>query len=207
MKKFLLNLFLIGNLLLTFTITAKNLDTEINPTIELSKPTEDKLLRHVNAIKELVKTDPNYNSEIAFFVDMEIMSGKNRFFIYDLKNDRLIDQGLVAQGFGTRTNADGKLKFSNENNSLCTSLGKYSIGNSYQGKYGKAYKLKGLDATNSNAEIRNIVLHKCDTMPLEEQDNPITYSFGCPMVNNVYYSKIQQVIDASKKKILLDIYY
>jgi hypothetical protein len=207
MRRIIFALILIGTLLLSLTISSKSLGNTTSTISESDNSIEEKLLKHVNIIKDLVRTNPNYNNEIAFFIDMEIMSGKNRFFIYDLKNDKIIDQGLVAQGFGSRINPEGKLKFSNENNSLCTSLGKYSVGNSYYGKYGKAYKLYGLDATNNNAEVRNIVLHKNQKLPYEEQDKPIGYSFGCPMVNDIYYSRIEKIIDNSKGNIVLDIYY
>lgn len=207
MRRLIIALIFIGTLLLSFTISPKNLGNKTNKISEETNSTEEKLLKQVTIIKELVRTNPNYNDEIAFFVDMEIMSGKNRFFIYDLKKDKIIDQGLVAHGFGSRIDPNGKSKFSNENNSLCTSLGRYFVGNSYYGQYGKAYKLHGLDATNSNAELRNIVLHKNKKMPYEEQDKPIGCSFGCPMVNDIYYSRIEKLLDNSKKNIVLDIYY
>ena len=207
MRRIVLTLILIGTLLLSFTISSKNLDTKTSETSVLNDLAEKKLLQHVARIKELVSKNPNYNNEIAFFIDMEIMSGKNRFFVYDLKKDKIIDQGLVTQGFGSRIDPEGKLKFSNENNSLCTSLGNYAIGNSYNGQYGKAYKLYGLDPTNNNALSRNIVLHKNIKVPYEEQDKPIGYSFGCPMINYIYYSRIEKRIDDSKRNIVLDIYY
>ena len=207
MRRIIFALIFIGTLLLSFTISSKNLGNKTSEISELTNSIEEKLLKHVNIIKELVRTNPKYNNEIAFFVDMEIMSGKNRFFIYDLKKNKIIDQGLVAQGFGSRIDSNGKLKFSNENNSLCTSLGKYAIGNSYNGQYGKAYKLHGLDVTNDNALARNIVLHKNVKMPYNEQDKPIGYSFGCPMVNDIYYSRIEKLVDNSKRNIVLDIYY
>ncbi|MFE3866608.1 murein L,D-transpeptidase catalytic domain-containing protein [Flavobacterium sp. LS2P90] len=207
MRRIVIALIFIGTLLLSFTISSKDLGNKTAKISELTTSAEEKLLKHVTIIKELVRTNPNYNNEIAFFVDMEIMSGKNRFFIYDLKKNKIIDQGLVAQGFGSRVGPEGKLKFSNENNSLCTSLGKYAIGNSYNGQYGKAYKLHGLDPTNDNAFARNIVLHKNIKMPYGEQDKPIGYSFGCPMVNDIYYSRIEKLVDNSKRNIVLDIYF
>jgi hypothetical protein len=101
----------------------------------------------------------------------------------------------------------GKLKFSNIDNSLCTSLGKYSIGYSYVGKFEKAYKLYGLDKANSNAYNRNIVLHKYFDVPYNEQENYICNSYGCPMVNEKFYNHIEKIIDNSQTKIILNIYY
>ena len=169
--------------------------------------TEQRLLERVKTIKQFVSTNLKFNNELAFFIDMRIMSGKNRFIVYDLKNDKIVDQGLVAHGIGSETQNNEELKFSNINSSFCTALGKYYIGKDYVGRFGKAYKLFGLDTSNSNAFARSIVLHKYDKVPYEEQNQPICHSLGCPMVNEIYYGRIEKLIDNSKRKIILDIYY
>lgn len=168
---------------------------------------ENRLLSHVKGLQVLTSKTSKYNNQIVFLIDMKIPSGKNRFFIYDLKENKIIDQGLVAHGSGSETGIEGKLKFSNVNNSLSTSLGKYAIGVSYSGQFGKAYKLHGLDKTNSNAYIRNIVLHKYSEVPYEEQVESICNSFGCPMVNEKYFKRIENIVDNSEKNIILEIYY
>ena len=178
--------------------------TETEATISLK---EQRLLERVKTIKQFIGTNSKYNNELAFFIDMRVMSGKNRFVVYDLKYDKIVDQGLVAHGIGSENGTAGELKFSNTNSSFCTSLGKYSIGKNYIGRFGKAYKLYGLDATNSNAFARSIVLHQYDKVPYEEQDKAIVHSLGCPMVNELYYGRIQKIIDNSKRNIILDIYY
>jgi hypothetical protein len=169
--------------------------------------TEEKLNNQIEEVRKLISNNPKYNKEIAFFIDMEIQSGKNRFFIYDLKNNKIIDEGLVAHGSGSETGIPGKLKFSNVANSLSSSLGKYSIGNHYNGQFGKSYKLHGLDKTNSNAFARSIVLHKFWAVPYEEQEKYICNSYGCPMVNEKYFERIEKIIDDSKTNIILSIYY
>ncbi|HJY13542.1 MAG TPA: murein L,D-transpeptidase catalytic domain family protein, partial [Flavobacterium sp.] len=105
------------------------------------------------------------------------------------------------------TGAKGKLKFSNVPNSLSTSLGKYYIGNSYYGKFGKAYKLYGLDKTNSNAFYRDIVFHYYFDVPYQEQKGYICNSFGCPMVNKKYFERTAKIIDDSDSNIVMSIYY
>mgnify|MGYP003574873071 CR=1 FL=1 len=161
----------------------------------------------IEEIKPMLNEGSKYNSKIAFFIDMRIPSGKNRFFVYDLQNNKIIDQGLVAHGYGSETGIKGSLKFSNVPNSNCTSLGRYSIGNNYVGMFGKSYRLFGLDETNNNAFKRAIVLHHYSAVPYEEQDHYISRSQGCPMVNEQFFKRIEKIIDASKSKILLDIYY
>lgn len=176
-----------------------------NASLKISETTISH--NQINAVKSVVKNNSKYNNRIAFFVDMKIPSGKNRFFVYDLKQDKIIDRGLVAHGSGSETSVKGKLKFSNVPNSLSTSLGKYTIGNHYVGKFGKAYKLYGLDTTNSNAFDRDIVFHYYYDVPYKEQDNYICNSYGCPMVNKKYFDRIAKIIDSSKSNIVLNIYY
>lgn len=158
-------------------------------------------------IKKFIKTNSRYNNRIAFFIDMKIPSGKNRFFVYDLKANKIIDKGLVAHGSGSETGIKGKLRFGNVPNSLKTSLGKYSIGSNYIGKFGKAYKLYGLDPTNSNAFKRDIVFHYYYDVPYQEKDGYICNSYGCPMVNKKYFQRIAKIIDSSESDILMSIYY
>ena len=164
-------------------------------------------VNHINEVKGLIKSNSKYNRRFAFFIDMKIPSGKNRFFVYDLKTNKIIDKGLVAHGSGSETGIKGELKFSNIPNSLSTSIGKYYIGNSYQGKFGKAYKLYGLDQTNSNAFKRDIVFHYYYDVPYKEQNGYICNSFGCPMVNRKYFDRMSKIVDGSESNIIMSIYY
>ncbi|WP_369695567.1 murein L,D-transpeptidase catalytic domain-containing protein [Flavobacterium alvei] len=206
MKKIIFGLLFIGIIFMSFKLV-DTLKTDNSKGSEFNDLSKKRLENQIKELKKVIQSNSKYNSEIAFFIDMKIHSGKNRFFIYDLKKNLVLDQGLVAHGSGSETGIPGKLKFSNTNNSLATSLGKYYIGNSYNGKFGKAYKLYGLDKTNSNAFNRAIVLHKYFDVPYEEQDGYICNSYGCPMVNENYFKRIENIIDNSKTNILLAIYY
>jgi hypothetical protein len=167
----------------------------------------ERINTRVDVLKGLINSGAKYNAKIAFLVDMRIPSGKNRFFVYDLVNNKILDQGLVAHGSGSETGIKGSLKFSNMPNSNSTSLGRYSIGKSYSGIFGKAYRLAGLDETNSNAVKRAIVLHQYSAVPEDEQDYYISNSHGCPMVNEHFFKRIEKIIDTSKSNIIMDIYY
>jgi hypothetical protein len=157
------------------------------------------------AIKEYSKAS-TFNNGYCFMVDMKIASGTNRFFVYNLKRDSIELAGLVAHGSGR--NMPGSIQFSNSANSLCTSLGKYKIGNSYNGKFGLAFKLYGLDATNSNAYNRFVVLHAHPCVPNgETAPLPICESWGCPTVAPFFLQELQKYINKSDKPVLMDIYY
>jgi hypothetical protein len=206
MKKTIFAFILIGVFSASFSCMHKKNDIQTTKRTEQVYSSKEKLKNQINEVKRFVNIDSKYNTEIGFFIDMRIASGKKRFFIYDLKNNELLNTGLVGHGSGSETGIPGKLKFSNTKNSLCTSLGKYSIGYSYQGTFGKAYKLYGLEKTNSNALDRNVVLHKYSKVPFEEQETDICNSYGCPMVNEQFFGELEKILDNSKKKIILTIY-
>jgi hypothetical protein len=159
-----------------------------------------------NNIRNYAKKN-NFNSELCFLVDMKLPSGSKRFFIYDLKKDSVLDAGLVAHGSGSDSDDKG-LIFFNTINSNATSLGKYKIGNAYYGKFGLAYKLHGLDKTNSKAFNRFVVLHSHSCVP-ENEVTPIEIcrSWGCPTVAPSFLAQLKKYLDNSDKPILLQIFY
>lgn len=154
----------------------------------------------------LYAKEHNYNSGYCFMVDMKIESGKKRFFVYNLKKDSVELSGLVTHG--SSKNSGNDIQFSNAPNSLCTSLGRYKIGGSYTGKFGLAFKLYGLDSSNSEAFNRFVVLHAHACVPNEETAPfPICESWGCPTVAPAFLTQLKTYIDKSVKPILLTIYY
>lgn len=179
-----------------------NKEVDAVSTIEL-----ERINSRIGDIKNMIKVDSKYNQKIAFLIDMKVPSGKNRFFVYDLEKNQVIDQGLVAHGSGSETGIKGMLRFSNTPNSNCTALGRYSVGKTYKGIFGKAYRLAGLEESNNNALKRAIVLHYYSAVPYEEQDYYISNSHGCPMVNEQFFKRIEKIIDHSSSNILMDIYY
>ncbi|MFT5512392.1 MAG: hypothetical protein ACI8SE_000790 [Bacteroidia bacterium] len=157
------------------------------------------------AAAKLFVTKNIFNSNIAFFTDMHLRSGRKRFFVVDLAKDSVIVAGLVTHGhcqnYGSR-----KPQFSNEVGSNCTSLGKYKIGYKYPGNYGTAYKLHGLEESNSNAFDRFVVLHAHDCVTNTESVVGICRSEGCPTVSPDFLTTLVEYIDASDKPILLWVY-
>ena len=156
--------------------------------------------------KEFIKGH-SFNLTYCFLIDMHIPSGRKRFFVYNLKKDTVELAGLVTHGSGSETDSDS-LIFSNMPNSYSTSLGRYKIGKSYNGMWGLAYKLYGLDATNDNAFGRCVVLHGHSCVPNDEvYPGSICMSLGCPTVSASFLGKLQEYIDHSKEPVLLWIYY
>ena len=82
-----------------------------------------------------------------------------RFHLVDLAGGR-VETLLVAHGRGSDPEHTGWLQsFSNAPGSAATSAGDYLTGDYYEGAHGRSMRLHGLDATNSNAESREIVVH------------------------------------------------
>lgn len=148
----------------------------------------------------------NLSTEYCFLVDMSLPSGRNRMFLYDLKKNSVINAGLVAHGSCNETFL-ARPRFSNTTSSGCSSLGKYKVGEFYRGKYGKSFRLYGLDDCNSNAYKRAVVIHGYDCVPDEEiYPRVLCNSFGCVMVSYKFFDKISHIISKSEKPIVLWIY-
>lgn len=171
----------------------------------LSTALAKKINQQAIAAQQFTNTHP-FNNSICFLIDMSVESGSNRFFVYDMKKDSVLLSGLVTHGNCNQNWLAGR-KYGNTIGCGCTSLGKYKIGNAYHGKFGLAYKLHGLDATNNNAFSRYVVLHSHACVP-ESPVNAmeICQSNGCPTVSPGFLQQLAVIINASKKPVLLWVY-
>jgi hypothetical protein len=147
-----------------------------------------------------------FNTGFCFLVDMGIASGKPRFFVFDFNKKSIQMEGLVTHGRCNQNWLSGR-KYGNTVGCGCTSLGRYVVANAYQGRFGLAYKLKGLDNTNNNAYARFVVLHAMECVPEKEVDPyPICQSDGCPTVSPGFLQQLSGLLKASEKPVLLWIF-
>jgi hypothetical protein len=206
-------LFLVSYFLLTSCVQGQNNpfyesnQTEVTAEEIDSLPIHQRLKDRALSLKVYLKKYPNYSQKTAILIDMRQHSGKKRLFVYDLDSMKILSSSLVSHGSGSETGIKDSLQFSNTPNSYMSSLGKYKIGGSYIGNFGKSYKLHGLDATNSKAYDRLVVLHRYSCVPDEEQVYEICNSLGCPMVSENYFLELDSYINASKQPMLMEIYY
>jgi len=150
--------------------------------------------------------DHGYNQSVCYLVDMKKNSGENRFYVYDLKNNQIIHKALVTHG-SCGNSFFSKTEFGNTVGCNCTSLGKYKIGKKYYGRFGLAYKLHGLESSNSRAFERFVVLHSHSCVPDKEVSPfPICLSNGCPTVSPNFLQILSGYIDKSNQPILLWIF-
>ncbi|WP_260924535.1 murein L,D-transpeptidase catalytic domain family protein [Novosphingobium sp. 9] len=100
-----------------------------------------------------------WRADLVGIADFSQPSWKPRFHFANLE-DGTVRSFLLAHGRGSDPAHSGWLQsFSNQVGSEATSRGAYLTCEWYQGKYGTSIRLQGLDADNSRALERAIVVH------------------------------------------------
>lgn len=103
-----------------------------------------------------------WHRDVVGIADFGLHSAHERFHFVDLAAGK-VESYLVSHGDGSDPQHDGWLKrYSNEEGSHCTSQGAYMTRGWYVGRYGTSIRLDGLDASNSNALPRAIVMHQAN---------------------------------------------
>lgn len=172
------------------------------------EPTKDYRGKHAEALAFCTRY--SFNTDYYFLIDMSIHSGKNRFFICDLKTNKITDRKLVTHGscdaLQPNTQKWEKASFSNIRDSHCTAKGKYRIGKRDYSSWGikVKYWLHGLEPTNSNAEQRIVVLHSWSAVAADEIFPGYTpLSWGCPAVSDDFMRQLDAKLQATPKPVLL----
>jgi hypothetical protein len=141
-----------------------------------------------------------YDGRYAFYADLQIPSNEYRFFVLDLHTRQIVDRGLTLHG---REDEQGKPLYSNVPDSNTSSRGMYQVSYRYKGSFGKAFKLKGLDETNSNAFKRAIVLHAWYGVPDKPTGSYMINSQGCPTVSPNFLDRLEAYIQQNGQAVLL----
>ena len=119
------------------------------------------------------------NDHVMAIIDYGLPSSAPRLFVLERDTGRVLSY-LVAHGVGSDPDHTGMAtNFANTKDSRASSLGTYVTGDPYTGGHGLSLRLKGLDATNDNAEARAIVLHGAEYV---HPGTVIGRSWGCPAV-------------------------
>lgn len=115
-------------------------------------------------------------------VDFSSHSRLPRFHLVNIANGRIDASLLVAHGRGSDpVNSGFVQKFSNRPGSNASSNGSFLTGDTYVGRHGRSRRLIGLDAENSEAWSRAIVMHGANYVDpgLAEAQGRIGRSQGC----------------------------
>lgn len=146
-----------------------------------------------------------YNTDIALFVDLSRHSGRCRFVVWDFVQGRAIVVAPVSHGSGSRKSHERSAyaRLSNEDGSHLSSVGRALIAERYEGRYGVAYRLDGLDATNSNLRPRCVVLHGWEhTTSYPIFPFATTGSWGCPVLSRRMMRRVDEVLRSRNRVVL-----
>jgi hypothetical protein len=143
------------------------------------------------------------NKDYVAIADFDRASKEKRLSVIKMSDGSVVSY-WAAHGVGS-----GGLyatKFSNEDGTHMSSLGIYVTAEEYQGEHGRSMKLHGMEATNSAAEARAIVMHSADyvSQAYINEHGMLGQSWGCPAVENKY---IGRLIDQLKGGAVLLIYH
>jgi hypothetical protein len=138
-------------------------------------------------------------------IDYSLPSTEQRLWVFDLQRRSLLFRERVAHGRNSGENLASQ--FSNQNQSMATSLGLYRTLATYQGHNGYSLRMDGLEpGFNDNAFDRDIVIHGAPYVSEEfaRVNGRIGRSQGCPAVRTEI---AQPLIDSMKDGQLLFSYY
>lgn len=116
-------------------------------------------------------------------IDFSRPSSERRLWIFDLRNQSLLLEDLVAHG--QNSGDDVATRFSNIRGSHQSSIGLFRTQESYYGRHGYSLRMDGLEpGINDRARERAIVIHAADYVDPTwiERQGRIGRSHGCPAV-------------------------
>ena len=147
----------------------------------------------------------NIKAKYIIFVNFSIHSGKNRLFVYDIKNNKIILKSLCAHGNGLNSTNSTPI-FSNVPGSHCSSLGFFKLGDfNYMSNNVPSYILHGLSSTNYNARIRQILIHpyySVSPVPIYPFYTDMNISNGCFVIDTITFNKIVDIANKNNNIIL-----
>ena len=133
--------------------------------------------------------------EVITIIDFSLPSDKERLWVLDLINRKVLFRCLVAHG---RNSGEVMAKkFSNNPGSNASSPGFYITGETYIGKHGLSLALDGLETgINDKARARAIVMHGADYVSADfiRKYGRLGRSFGCPAVPEELSKEIIETI-------------
>lgn len=144
-------------------------------------------------------------NNILTIVDFSFSSTKERMWVIDMTNKKIVLQTLVSHGMNS--GKEFAKSFSNQNESFKSSLGFFITGETYTGKHGISLKLDGQEyGLNDNARERAVVVHGADyvSKKLASRQGYIGRSQGCPAVAP---EVAPTLINTIKNKSVLFIYH
>ncbi|MFV8258741.1 murein L,D-transpeptidase catalytic domain family protein [Bdellovibrio bacteriovorus] len=155
--------------------TFEFLDVNAGKTVKMKAKIRGREKTYMSTREVTIKSD------FIAVIDFSKPSSERRLYIMNMQTGG-VTKHFVAHGKGSGVNVAAK--FSNIDGSKMSSLGLYLGGNTYYGGHGESLNLYGLEASNSNAAERDIVVHAASYVSEDyvKSQGRLGRSWGCPAV-------------------------
>lgn len=164
----------------------------------------ERFRQHAAELREFCKAN-GYNSRIALLWDLSLHSGRRRFVVWSFAEDRVVRAFVVSHGSGSECSLrySAYAVTSNTPDSHLSSVGRALVAERYVGRYGVAYRLDGLDESNSALRERCVVLHGWKhTTSFPIWPMPTVGSWGCPVLSLRSMAILDEIIREEEKVVL-----
>ena len=152
---------LAGNMTTSAYTSAKpafNINTEVNHLASKAPALNKHVLKLALAAYQKASIKGTVKKPVLTVIDYSLPSSKQRMWIFDVRNERLLYNTYVAHGQNSGMTTPNH--FSNQVSSKQTSLGTYLTRDTYIGSKGYSLNLQGLEkGFNDNAYNRRVVIH------------------------------------------------
>ncbi len=146
-----------------------------------------------------------FNTRVALMMDLGRHSGRRRFVVWDFQQGKALHSFPASHGSGSVQShvRSAYAKCSNEDGSHLSSIGKCLIAERYEGRYGVAYRLDGLEESNSALRKRCVVLHGWRyTTSFPIYPFPTVGSWGCPVLSLRAMKKLDEILQREQRVVL-----
>ena len=147
----------------------------------------------------------DYNTRVALLMDLSRHSGLRRFGVWDFQQAKVLCLFPASHGSGSAKShvRSAYAKCSNADGSHLSALGKALVAERYEGSYGVAYRLDGLEESNSALRKRCVVLHGWRyTTSFPIYPLPTVGSWGCPVLSRRAMRCVDEILKKEEKVIL-----
>ena len=166
-----------------------------------------RVAKRAEALREYCLKE-GYNTSVALFVDASRHSGRRRFVVWSFERNASMFTCPVSLGSGAKEShvRSAYAEFSNNEGSHLSSLGRALVAERYEGRYGVAFRLDGLEVSNSNLRPRCVVLHGWEhTTSYPIWPRAMVGSHGCPVLSRAMMQSLDEILQ-SRQRIVIEIF-
>ena len=146
-----------------------------------------------------------YNGRVGLLMDLSRHSGLRRFVVWDFEKAKALHKFPASHGSGSPRShvRSAYAACSNVDGSHLSSLGRALVAERYEGRYGVAYRLDGLDESNSALRQRCGVLHGWQyTTSFAIYPLPTVGSWGCPVLSRRAMKMLDKILQQEQNVVL-----